>query len=102
MIRSRRWLIREGLISTPILPSVLGAAVAHEQTPISAEQWYRYPGHAFTMKAIGKQTSGTIAWDADRELTPPRVPFHKHLYEHESFYVVDSAFEITIGDRSVF
>jgi uncharacterized cupin superfamily protein len=29
------------------------------------------------------------------------VPFHKHLYEDESFYVTDGLFEITIADRSV-
>ena len=29
------------------------------------------------------------------------VPFHKHRYEDESFYVVDGLFEITLGDRSV-
>jgi hypothetical protein len=29
------------------------------------------------------------------------VPFHKHLYEDESFYVIDGLFEISIGDETI-
>ena len=29
------------------------------------------------------------------------VPFHQHLYENESFYVIDGRFEITVGNRTV-
>jgi hypothetical protein len=29
------------------------------------------------------------------------VPFHKHLYEDESFYVLDGLFEISVGDNTI-
>jgi quercetin dioxygenase-like cupin family protein len=65
------------------------------------EEWYWYPGHSLTFKSIGKDTGGVCTWMLVENSPHEGVPFHKHLHEDESFYVMDGRFEITVGDRSV-
>lgn len=53
------------------------------------------------MKATGKQTGHTCTWMLVENSPREGVPFHHHLYEDESFYVIDGLFEITIGDTTI-
>ena len=98
---SRRALLKAGLSATPLLalnfaiPSVASAAA------FQPEQWYWYPGHSLSIKAAGKDTGGTCMWMLVENSPREGVPFHKHLKEDESFYVVDGEFEITIDNQTV-
>lgn len=76
-------------------PPAVGA-----QTP-SNEQWYWYPGHTLTIKADGKMTRDVTTWILVENSRHEGVPFHKHLHEDESFYVIDGEFEITISDVTI-
>jgi quercetin dioxygenase-like cupin family protein len=67
----------------------------------SEEKWYWWPGHSLTFKATGKDTGDMCTWMLVENSPREGVPFHKHLYEDESFYVIDGQFEITIGDKTV-
>ena len=71
--------------------------MAVAETP-SNDQWYWYPGHALTVKSSGKETGDVTTWMLVENAAREGVPFHKHLHEDESFYVIDGLFEITIGD----
>ena len=103
MNSSRRALLKAGLVASPLLalnlfkPVVVSAAVA----PSQSELWYWYPGHSLAIKAAGKDTGGTCMWMLVENSPKEGVPFHKHLNEDESFYVVDGQFEITVGDKTV-
>ena len=101
MNKSRRTLLYGGLISLPLAPSIRPPSAFSGETPAPREQWYWYPGHALTMKSTGKETGGTCTWMLIENSPREGVPFHKHLYEDESFYVVDGLFEIAVGDHSV-
>ena len=102
MSPSRRTMLRQTLIAAPLLSSDLFVPMA---TAIDAqgpkEQWYWYPGHAIAFKAFGKDTGGTCAWQLVENSPREGVPFHKHLNEDESFYVIDGQFEITVGERTI-
>jgi Cupin domain len=101
MNESRRKLLQRGLMAALLMPSMLFTPIGLGETSIPVEQWYWYPGHTFCMKSTGKETGGTTTWMLAE--APPRggVPFHKHLYEDESFYVIDGLFELSVGERSV-
>lgn len=95
---TRRSLIQQTLLAGPFLSQAfMNPLAAGAQTP-SKEQWYWYPGHALTIKADGKATGGVTTWMLVENSPHEGVPFHKHLHEDESFYVIDGEFEITIGD----
>ncbi len=101
MDEGRRELLQRGLIAAPFLSSVFSSQIGSGQTPAPVERWYWYPGHALTMKSTGKETGGTCTWMLVENSPREGVPFHKHLHEDESFYVVAGDFEITIGDQTV-
>lgn len=98
---SRRTVIQRGLIVAPLLSTGLfpDSRVAAEQN--AEEQWYWYPGHSLTFKSMRKDTGGTCTWMLVENSPREGVPFHKHLHEDESFYVIDGRFEITVGNRTV-
>ena len=98
---SRRRMLRRGLIAAPFIQGgftvpLIGAA----QPQALPEQWYWWPGHTMTIKATGEETAGTCTWILFENSFHEGVPFHKHLREDESFYVVEGIFEITVGDKS--
>lgn len=102
MMKSRRALLRRTLLSAPVFSSVFFTSSSYameEGTP--GEQWYWYPFHTLSVKATGKTTGGTCAWMLAENSPRQGVPFHKHRYEDESFYVVAGTFEITVGDATV-
>jgi len=99
---SRRAMLRRTLIAAPILRCELFAPIlAAADLGTTEEKWYWYPGHSLTFKSIGKDTGGTCTWMLVENSPREGVPFHKHLHEDESFYVVEGLFEITIGDITV-
>ncbi len=98
LTHSRRSLLRQGIVAAPILPgALLSPLFANTQLQAATEQWYWYPGHTFTFKAIAKDTGGTMSWMLIENSPREGVPFHKHLHEDESFFVVDGHFEMTVG-----
>ena len=101
MNQSRRKLLQRGLLAAPLLPSLLSAPPALGNTSAPPEQWYWYPGDNFCMKSTGKETGGKITWMLNENSPHEGVPFHKHLHEDESFYVIDGLFEISIGDETI-
>lgn len=98
---SRRTVIQRGLIAAPLLSTGLSAAMPGAAEQSAEEKWYWYPGHSLTFKSIGKDTGGICTWMLVENSPHEGVPFHKHLHEDESFYVIDGRFEIAVGDRSV-
>lgn len=99
---SRRALLRQSITFAPLVPGALASPIfANSPTETSSDQWYWYPGHALCFKAIAKDTGGTCTWILVENAPREGVPFHKHLHEDESFYVVDGLFEITVGDSSI-
>ena len=102
MSLSRRAMLRRTLVVAPLLSSKLFAPTLDAAEPRAPEEkWYWYPGHSLTFKSIGNDTGGTCTWMLVENAPREGVPFHKHLHEDESFYVVDGRFEITVGDRTV-
>ena len=102
MSASRRALLKRGILYAPLLfHYVLSPVRAAAEEHAIPEQWYWYPGHSFEMKAIAKDTGSTCTWMLIENSPREGVPFHKHRYEDESFYVIDGVFEITIGDATV-
>jgi quercetin dioxygenase-like cupin family protein len=101
MTESRRTILRT-LLTAPAFSSVfLTPSFAMEDGKAPDEQWYWYPFHTLTVKATGNATGGTCSWMLVENSPRQGVPFHKHRYEDESFYVVDGTFEITVGDATV-
>ena len=102
MPTSRRAMLRQTLIAAPLLSSDLLAPMFAASEPQAAEEkWYWYPGHALSFKSTGKDTGGTCTWMLVENSPKEGVPFHKHLREDESFYVIDGQFEITVGETTV-
>ena len=101
MNQVRRKLLQRGLMAAPFLPAVLSPLVGSGQTRATVERWYWYPGHALTMKSTGAESGGTCTWMLVENSPREGVPFHKHLHEDESFYVISGDFEITVGDQTV-
>lgn len=102
MNSSRRNLLKAGLVaSSASLVNRMTMGRAFAAAVPSSEQWYWYPGHSLTIKAAGKDTGGTCMWMLVENAPRQGVPFHKHLYEHESFYVIRGDFEITVGGRTI-
>jgi quercetin dioxygenase-like cupin family protein len=100
--QSRRALLQRGAVAAPLFISeVFSPLTASAQAPAPPEQWYWYPGHSLTMKAIAKDTAATCTWMLVENSPQQGVPFHKHLREDESFYVINGLFEITVGDETV-
>lgn len=97
----RRKLLERGLMAAPLLPSILSIPFAWAEPSASAEQWYWYPGHTFTFKAIGKDTGNTCTWMLVENSPREGTPFHAHMHEDESFYVLAGRFEISVGDKTV-
>ena len=99
---SRRAMLGRTLIAAPLLSSDLFAPLlAASQPQAPEEKWYWYPGHSLTFKSVGKDTGGTCTWILVENSPREGVPFHKHLHEDESFYVIDGRFEITVADTTV-
>lgn len=100
---SRRSLLRSSLVGAPLLSHALLSTLetAAQMPAPSSEQWYWYPGHNLTLKSTAKDTGGTTSWMLVENSPRQGVPFHQHLHEDESFFVVDGLFEITVGDRTV-
>lgn len=99
---SRRVMLRQTLIAAPLLSSELfGPMLRAAEAQAAEEKWYWYPGHSLTFKSIGKDTGGTCTWMLVENSPQEGVPFHKHLREDESFYVIDGQFEITVGEKTV-
>lgn len=94
----RRGFLKRGALSLFALPAVVRSG---EPVAADGDQWFWYPGHLLTMKATGKETGNTCTWMLVENGPREGVPFHKHLYEDESFYVVEGTFEISVGDRTV-
>lgn len=100
-MRSRRSFLQQTVLAGPFLSgALLESTVADAQTS-SDEHWYWYPGHTLTFRAVGKETGGTTTFMLQENSFYEGVPFHKHLHEDESFYVIDGEFEITIGDTAI-
>lgn len=99
--KMRRSLLQQGLMAAPLLAPILSATTGWAESSASTEQWYWYPGHVFSFKSIGKDTGNTCTWMLVENSPREGVPFHKHLHEDESFYVLDGRFEITVGDATV-
>ena len=97
----RRRLLRTSAFAIPAMASAVSFAQQHDVANSSEEQWYWYPGHLLTVKSVGKDTGNTCAWILIENSPREGVPFHKHLYEDESFYVVEGQYEITVGDRTI-
>jgi len=97
MLDRRRFLLA-GSWAVPSMPALLSHA---QESQTSEDKWYWYPGHLLTMKAIGKDTGNTCTWMLNENSPREGVPFHKHLYEDESFYVVQGIYEISVGGRTV-
>jgi len=105
-MKTRRELLRNGLITIPLVSSPLLLASAFAQAPAAGKhadpnQWFWFPGHTFCMKATGADTGGTSGWLMAEAAPRAGVPFHKHDREDESFLVVEGTFEITTGDTTV-
>jgi quercetin dioxygenase-like cupin family protein len=97
---SRRSLLQQTILAGSFLsPAFMDLLAASAQMPAN-EQWYWYPGHSFTIRADGKATADMATWMLVENSPHEGVPFHKHLHEDESFYVIDGEFEITIGDAT--
>jgi quercetin dioxygenase-like cupin family protein len=95
-------MLQRSLIAAPVLSSELFAPMlAASELQAAEEHWYWYPGHSLTFKSTGKDTSGTCTWMLVENSPREGVPFHKHLHEDESFYVIDGRFEITVRDSTV-
>ncbi len=101
MITSRRTLLKQAAIAAPSLALNVSLPIFASNAPAQKEQWYWYPGHSLAIKAAGKDTGGTCMWMLVENGPREGVPFHKHLKEDESFYVIDGTFEIEVGDTSV-
>ncbi len=101
MNEERRKFLLYGVTAAPLLQAVMSAQVSAGEAPSSGERWYWYPGHALTMKSTGRETGGACAWMLVENSPREGVPFHKHLHEDESFYVIAGDFEISIGDQTV-
>jgi quercetin dioxygenase-like cupin family protein len=99
----RRMLLRTSALAVPCFGSVISSVAQADRvnTDPSDEKWYWYPGHLLTVKASGKETGNTCTWMLNENLPREGVPFHKHLYEDESFYVIQGLYEITVGDRTI-
>jgi quercetin dioxygenase-like cupin family protein len=98
---ARRGLLKWGAFSIPALPTLLLSVLQSRADTESTEKWYWYPGHYFTIKATGKDTANTCAWMLVENSPREGVPFHKHLFEDESFYIIEGQFEITVDDRTI-
>jgi quercetin dioxygenase-like cupin family protein len=102
MALSRRAMLRQTLVATPLLSSELFASMLEATEPQAPEEkWYWYPGHSLAFKSIGKDTGGTCTWVLVENSPREGVPFHKHQHEDESFYVIAGRFEITVGDSTI-
>ena len=97
----RRAFLRHGAFALSSLATSILSAQEPNPATSAAEQWYWYPGHNLTMNATGKETGNTCTWMLIENSPREGVPFHKHLYEDESFYVVSGRFEITVGERTI-
>jgi quercetin dioxygenase-like cupin family protein len=99
----RRALLRVSVLAVPCVGSAVSSAAqgGGQDTNDTAEKWYWYPGHLLTVKSSGRETGNTCTWVLNENLPHEGVPFHKHLYEDESFYVVQGLYEITVGDRTM-
>jgi mannose-6-phosphate isomerase-like protein (cupin superfamily) len=100
---SRRKLLRATLASLPLL---LGASARNapgeiEEHPEQTDKWLWIPGHAFTMKAVGRDTGKACTWVLAENKPREGVVLHEHLHEDECFYILDGRYEMTIGDRTV-
>ena len=95
----RRGFLKAGPWAVPCMPALLSHA---QESQTSEDKWYWYPGPTCsTMKAIGRDTGNTCTWMPNENSPREGVPFHKHIYEDESFYVVQGLYEITVGDRTI-
>lgn len=101
----RRDLLRASALAVPCVSSIFASVAQADKANINAvdddEKWYWYPGHLLTIKASGHDTGNTCTWMLNENSPREGVPFHKHLYEDESFFVVEGTYEITVGDRTV-
>ena len=97
---ARRQFLKRSALVLPVWQSILPAFEENEANPENG-QWFWYPGHILTMKATGKETGKTCTWMLNENSPHEGVPFHKHLFEDESFYVVEGTYEITVGDQTV-
>lgn len=95
---SRRSLIQQALMAGPFLSGAFTNPSRGSAPTPANEQWYWYPGHNLTIQSDGKATGKVTTWMLVENSPHEGVPFHKHLYEDESFYVIDGEFEINIGD----
>ncbi len=101
MNSSRRNILKVGLAaSSAVLANCFDPLLVADAAPPSNEHWYWYPGHSLCIKAARKDTGGTCMWMLVENAPREGVPFHKHLNEDESFYVISGEFEITVGDRT--
>jgi quercetin dioxygenase-like cupin family protein len=102
MNSSRRKFLKVGLVaSSAVLANSFNPLRVAGATSLSSEQWYWYPGHSLCIKAAGKDTGGSCMWMLVENAPREGVPFHKHLNEDESFYIISGDFEITVGDRTI-
>jgi mannose-6-phosphate isomerase-like protein (cupin superfamily) len=102
MLTSRRTLLRQSFLAAPVLTADLFALLhVSAEEPSSSDQWYWYPFHNLTMKATSSDTGGTTAWMLIENSPHQGVPLHKHLYEDESFFVLNGIFEITVGGKTI-
>jgi quercetin dioxygenase-like cupin family protein len=97
---SRRVLIHQTLLAVPFLSRAFTHPLLAAAQASSNEQWYWYPGQTLNIKTTGKETGGITTFVLVENSAREGVPFHKHLHEDESFYVIDGLFEITTGDAT--
>jgi len=98
---TRRTLLRRCLLAAPLAPADLFAPLLAAAPGSSfSDQWYWYPFHNLCIKATSSDTGNTTTWMLIDNSRHQGVPLHKHLYEDESFFVLDGTFEITVGDKT--
>ena len=90
MLTSRRALLGRSLLAVPVMSADLFCSLhAAAEVSSSTEQWYWYPFHNLTMKATSSDTGNSTAWMLVENSPHQGVPLHKHLYEDESFFVLE-------------
>ncbi len=69
--------------------------------PEEGERYWVVGGRYITIKATGAETGGAYGMWEVLKLPGEGVPLHSHIYEDESWYVLEGELEFVIGERTV-